>query len=311
MKIDLDIARYNQKKGGWRETFTAEMKEGATVLDTLMKIKEEQDGSLSFRYSCRGAICGSCGMIINGRERLACKTQVTQEMEKWGKISVEPLSNLQIEKDLIVEMEPFWEGIRRIEPWLVPSEKVGKGVSEEEMAAFKKSEDCIACACCYSGCDVFKTEKKDYLGPAAYAKAYRFIADPRDDRGRGRVPMLSSQGLWWCTRSYVCYEVCPKNIRLTDLIMDLRRMSVEDDVKHKGTRHARAFAESVRKSGKLNPTILFLKTKGLGALKDIPFAANLYRKGKTVTPFKPPIPRMEEVKKLFYGAEKKKGRKGS
>jgi len=286
------------------------MKEGATVLEALMKIKEEQDGSLSFRYSCRGAICGACAMIINGRERLACKTQVSLEMEKWGGIKVEPLSNLEIVKDLMVEMEPFWEKIRRLEPWLVPGEGVERGVSEEEMAAFKKSEDCIACACCYSGCDVFKTEKKDYLGPAAFAKAYRFMADPRDAKGKERVPMLSSNGLWWCTRSYVCYEVCPKSIRLTDLIMDLRRMSVENHVKDKGTKHANAFAGSVSKTGKLNPTLLFLKTKGLGVLGDIPFAMSLYLKGKAVTPFKPKIPRIEEVEKLFENVKEKKGRKG-
>ncbi len=306
MRVILDVARYNRRKGGWKDSYTLEMREGATVLDALLQIKGENDGSLTFRYSCRGAICGSCGMTINGKERLACKTQVSSEMAKWGKIMVEPLSNLPVEKDLIVDMKQFWERFMVLQPWLVPGEGVGKGVSEEEMLAFKKAEDCIACACCYSGCDVFKAEKENYLGPAAYAKAYRFVADPRDALRRKRVEMLSPQGLWWCTRSYVCYEVCPKNIRLTDLIVDLRRMSAEEGVKHSGTRHANAFAESVRKSGKLNATVLFLKTKGLGSLAEMPFALKLFAKGKVVPPIRRAIPRIEEVKKIFEAARRGK-----
>jgi succinate dehydrogenase / fumarate reductase iron-sulfur subunit len=308
VKVELEVARYNSKRGGWREVFTVDLEVGSTVLDALTKIKEEQDGSLSFRYSCRGAICGSCGMLINGKEGLACKTQVSHEMKKWGRISLEPLTNLPVVKDLIVEMEPFWDRFRVIQPWLVPGEEVGKGVSDEDMAAFKRSEDCIACACCYSGCDVFKTEKSNYLGPAAYAKAYRFIVDPRDALGRGRVGMLSPRGLWWCTRSYICYEVCPKSIRLTDIIMDLRRISIEEDVSHDGTRHANAFARSILKSGKLNPTVLFLRTRGLGALRDLPFALNLFFRGKTVSPVRAAIPRIAEIKKLFKVAKEGKER---
>lgn len=306
MKVVLDVARYSKKRKRWRESFTLEMRESSSVLDALFKIKGEHDGSLSFRYSCRGAICGSCGMVINGKERLACKTQVAHEMAKWGRITVEPLSNLPVVKDLIVDMEHFWERFAVLEPWLIPIEGVGKGVSEEEMLAFKKAEDCIACACCYSGCDVFKAEKEDYLGPAAYAKAYRFVADPRDALRRKRVAMLSPKGLWWCTRSYVCYEVCPKSIRLTDLIVDLRRMSVEEGVKHDGATHANAFAESVRKSGKLNATVLFLKTKGLGALAEMPFGLKLLMKGKAPMPIRAAIPRIEEVRKLFELARKGK-----
>lgn len=201
---------------------------GMTVLDALLKIQEEQDPSLVFRYSCRGAVCGSCGMIINGQPSLACRVQLSH-LPSY-EVLIEPLPNLPIIKDLIVDMEQFWAAYRSIEPWLQSGEREKKGehrISKKLMAKFEQYETCILCACCYGSCPVVTRDEK-YLGPAALVKLYRLLQDPRDQRDQ-RIALDridNSQGAWGCDTVFRCVESCPKDVRPTDAITGLRRKLV-------------------------------------------------------------------------------------
>jgi succinate dehydrogenase / fumarate reductase iron-sulfur subunit len=213
--------------------FEVEVRKGMTVLECLLKIQDEQDGSLAFRYSCRGAVCGSCGMLINGMPDLACRVQVFDLGQDT--IVVEPLPNLVVIRDLVVDMEPFWEAYRKVEPWLhepptTPEKE--RLMSEENRKEIDQYISCILCACCYGSCPVLAREG-DYTGPAALAKLYRFMADSRDTRPPGfAMKYDSGTGVWACHTVFRCVEVCPKDVRPTDGIEGLRRRMVMHRLKH-------------------------------------------------------------------------------
>lgn len=203
-------------------------KRGMTVLEALLKIQEEQDSTLAFRYSCRGAVCGSCGMMINGQPNLGCRVQLCHF--SLTEVLLEPLPNLPLIKDLIVDMEPFWAAYRFIEPWLQPGERQPQTeqlVSKKIMKKFERYANCVLCACCYGSCPVVARDEK-YLGPAALVKLYRFLQDPRDLRDvRDALERVNnSQGLWGCDTVFRCVEACPKAVRPTDGITGLRRKLV-------------------------------------------------------------------------------------
>jgi len=195
-----------------------------TVLEALKDIRDQQDPSLSFRYSCREAVCGSCGMVINGRISLACRTQVNDLGS--DEVVIEPLPNLEIQKDLIVDLSPFWEAYRRIEPFLQArgdSPGTGHLVSEKDMEKVFQYVTCILCACCYSACPV-ATRDGRYAGPAALAKLYRFAIDPRDERPFSALERVDGpDGVWGCDTVFRCNDVCPKDVRPADGIEGLRR----------------------------------------------------------------------------------------
>jgi succinate dehydrogenase / fumarate reductase iron-sulfur subunit len=203
-----------------------------SVLETLKDIRDQQDPSLAFRYSCREAVCGSCGMVINGRISLACRTQV------WSlgadEIVIEPLPNLEIQKDLIVDLKPFWEAYRRVEPYLLaPGEipETGHRVNEEKMERVFQYITCILCACCYSACPV-ATRDSRYAGPAALAKLYRFVLDPRDRRPFSALKRVDGpEGVWGCDGVFRCNNVCPKDVRPADGIAGLKRKLIAEKTK--------------------------------------------------------------------------------
>ena len=207
--------------------------EGRTsVLDALMNIRNEQDCSLSFRYSCREAICGSCAMVINGKFDLACRTN----LETLGSSSVviEPLPNLEIQKDLVVNMDPFWEALHKIEPYLHGGEiqpEKGHRVDDRDMDRIFQYVNCIMCGACYAACPV-ATRDDRYLGPAALAKLYRFVRDPRDIRPFGNWSRINTEaGVWGCDTVFKCNEACPKDVRPADGIEALRRKLVMEKIK--------------------------------------------------------------------------------
>lgn len=199
-----------------------------TVLEALLKIQEDQDPTLVFRYSCRGAVCGSCGMVINGRPDLACRVQLSTL--RSHEVLLEPLPNMEVIKDLIVDMEPFWEAYRAVEPWLIADESHGEKehiVSEKNRARIDSYVNCILCACCYGACPVLGRDDR-YLGPAALAKLYRFLEDSRDRRDwRKALERVDAEhGLWGCDTVFRCVMACPKHVRPTDGIEGLRRRLV-------------------------------------------------------------------------------------
>ena len=209
------------------DPFTLKMDESQSALGALMEIQDSLDPSLAFRYSCRGAVCGSCAMSVNGSLILACKTLLSALPP--GIIIVEPLPNLEIQKDLVVDMEPFWKAYEEIEPWLqaegLSPEKEYK-ISEEERSRIDQFVNCILCACCYGACPVIGRDA-EYLGPAALAKLYRFVGDVRDRRDHTRLKEIDrQQGVWGCDTVFRCIDACPKEVRPADGIAALRRTLV-------------------------------------------------------------------------------------
>lgn len=234
MKIyNFKILRFNPKKdtAPHFQEYTLELDPAASVLEALLKIQDEIDPSLAFRYSCRGAVCGSCGMIINGKFNLACRSLVKNI--KADEIVLEPLPNLEIVKDLMVDLQPFWEAYEKIRPYLIPKILPDKEnlVSPKDEKVIDNFINCILCACCYGSCPVV-TRDEDYLGPAALAKLFRFAGDVRD---KGHKEVLDEvnleSGVWGCDTVFKCVDACPKKVRPTDGIEALRRKTVAQKFK--------------------------------------------------------------------------------
>jgi succinate dehydrogenase/fumarate reductase iron-sulfur protein len=203
-----------------------------SVLEALIIIRNELDSSLSFRYSCRGAVCGSCGMIINGNPDLACRIKLGILNTK--EVVLEPLANLEILKDLVVDMVPFWKAYREIRPYLHSENKFPEKeqrISEKQMERIYQFINCILCACCYSACPVVSKDE-NYLGPAALAKLYRFVKDPRDRRPYSFLKKINTQeGAWGCHTIFKCVEACPKDVRPVDGIEGIRRKLIIEKLK--------------------------------------------------------------------------------
>jgi succinate dehydrogenase / fumarate reductase iron-sulfur subunit len=223
-KLTFRIERYDPSDGVSRaQDFVVETHSGMTVLEALHRIQEEQDGSLAFRYACRGAVCGSCAVTINGDVALACRTQV----QRLGTevVTVSPLPNLPVIRDLVVDLEPFLDKDLAVQPWLQPggpdpdSERL---VPPEQWGEAEPYTNCILCASCYGICPV-PGRDPDYLGPAALAKHYRFLADPRDAADDARLKLVSGEhGVSACDTVWRCVRVCPKGVPPTKGIIATR-----------------------------------------------------------------------------------------
>jgi succinate dehydrogenase / fumarate reductase, iron-sulfur subunit len=214
------------------EVFFHDPKPNDSLMESLKDIRDQQDPSLAFRYSCREAVCGSCGLVVNGDIALSCRTLVADLDSDL--IVVEPLPNMEIQKDLVVDMAPFWEAYRLVEPYLQPEGDVppkGHLVEEKDMETVFQYITCILCACCYSACPV-ATRDSRYVGPAALAKLYRFIKDPRDKRPFASLAKVDTPtGAWGCDTVFRCNDVCPKEVRPADGIEGVRRRLVAGRVK--------------------------------------------------------------------------------
>jgi succinate dehydrogenase / fumarate reductase iron-sulfur subunit len=227
--VTLIIRRFDPEQDAepfWQD-FDVEMYATDRVLDALHKIKWEQDGSLTFRRSCAHGICGSDAMRINGRNRLACKTLI-KDLDISQPIYVEAIKGLPLEKDLIVDMEPFFESYRAIQPFLVASSKPEKERIQSPVARerFDDTTKCILCAACTSSCPVFWTDGQ-YFGPAAIVNAHRFIFDDRDEAAKVRLDILNDkEGVWRCRTTFNCSEACPRGIEVTKAIQEVKQALV-------------------------------------------------------------------------------------
>jgi succinate dehydrogenase / fumarate reductase iron-sulfur subunit len=203
-----------------------------SVLESLLKIQDEQDPSLAFRYACRGAICGSCAMSINGKLNLACRVQLhTLPTER---VVLEPLPGLEIVKDLVVDMDPFWRKYERVRPWLHAEVSAGREnlMSERERERIDQYIHCILCGLCYSSCPAVRSNA-DFAGPAALAKLQRFLADSRDGGDGDALRTENSEaGVWGCRNVMECVRACPKDVRPSDGIRGARRKLIVEKVKH-------------------------------------------------------------------------------
>jgi succinate dehydrogenase / fumarate reductase iron-sulfur subunit len=224
--LTLRTRRFHKERNPqqWIETFQVEIRKGMNLLEALLRIQDEQDGTLSFRYSCRGAVCGSCAMRVNGKDVLACRTHVEDLLEKPA--FIEPLPLFPVIRDLIVNMSTFFDHYRKIQPYLQ-----GKSVSQQMeylMEEEKRKEidpyvNCILCGICFGTCPAFEKDS-EFLGPAMLAKAYRFLADPRDRRDEEILKAVNTQqGVWDCKTVFNCVKVCPKEVPPTHAIVTMRR----------------------------------------------------------------------------------------
>lgn len=299
------VSRFNPERDEkpHYHVFHVKIDDRMTVLDMLEKIKHEQDASLTFRRSCRSGICGSCAMKINGLTKLACKTRAKTEADKHGEVLVEPMENMPLIKDLIVDMTGFWLEINRGKPWLVWDESLIDSSKEnlltnEQQRLSSKLADCIMCGACFSDC-VSRVFDSNFTGPASLAKIHRFVTDPRDKVGAKRVPELVGMGMWSCTHCYFCWSQCPRDVRPVAAISTLRALSFSLGYTSQGARHVDAFMDSVERSGMLNEARLYLKTMRVNMLRDFELILKMATKGKAPSPFMRAIPKIDEVKKLY------------
>jgi succinate dehydrogenase / fumarate reductase iron-sulfur subunit len=230
MLINLKVFRYDPQndKEPHYDTFTVEGKPTDRILDLLNKVRWEQDGSLAYRMSCAHGICGSDGMTINGVSALACQ-KLVKDYEEGKQVLVEPLSVFTVVKDLVVDMEPFFEQEKSIHP---PGEialkhppQTGENLQTiAERALFNDDIKCIMCACCVSACPISQKEDPAYIGPATIVRAHRYIFDSRIKDSIERLSIMDKpHGAWSCKSYFKCTQVCPKEIQVTKHILEVKR----------------------------------------------------------------------------------------
>jgi succinate dehydrogenase iron-sulfur subunit len=321
MRITFTIQRFNPETDTHThdEDYRLEVGRGATILASLIRIKNEQDGTLALRYSCRSAICGSCAMIVNGHPKLVCRTAVRKELERHGEIKISPLQNLPIIKDLVVDMSSFWNKIRAVTPWLttVPFDSPENSPQGQLRLMpgtyqFHNVDACIMCSACVAACTSHEVSR-GFLGPAALAKADRFVADPRESVTAKQLRLEDLEkpdGIWDCTRCNFCVEVCPKDVKPMEAIIRLRRAAIERGlVTTGGARHILGFVDIVRREGRLNEAVMPLKVIGhqfTRLLSVLPLGLKMLLKGKVPNPLSPPIQGIEQIRAIFAARHRAK-----
>ena len=232
MKIDLEVRRFDpdvDRRPHW-QSFELEMEETDRVLDCLHQVRWHHDGGLAFRRSCAHGVCGSDAMVINGVNRLACVVMVR---DVGPRIRVEPLRGLPVLKDLLVDMGPFFEAYRSVQPWLTADSEPVDGrerlQSPEQRARYDDTTKCILCAACTASCPVYWANGT-YVGPAALVNAHRFVFDSRDEAGEERLAVIDDRdGVWACRTIFNCTAACPRGIKVTEAIQELKRARFSDD----------------------------------------------------------------------------------
>ena len=334
----LRIRRYSPETGDapYWEDFGVDLPGHRSVLDGILQAKDRTDASIGIRCSCRAAICGSCGVRINGKPGLACHMHLDEASEHSpdGTVTVEPMGNMPVIKDLIVDMDAVhWKKIQRVTPWLLPEGDEPEReyiVPPESMIDVTQTMACIQCGACVSDCLSMEVDP-DFIGPAALAKAYRFVGDPRDAEQKDRLKDLAEDphGIYDCTHCFKCIEACPKGVAPMSQIMRLRRRAGSDHHivdRNNGERHERAITYLVRDYGLLYEAEMlprsyggyswfakFAPSAGLELIDSLPVItkALLRRKvtpGKALRGHKIPAPDLKSVKRIFDAVEGHDGR---
>jgi succinate dehydrogenase / fumarate reductase iron-sulfur subunit len=357
----LRIRRFDPQSGAaprWDE-HTVEMGERNSVLDAILSVKWEHDGSIGIRCSCQQGICGSCGVRMNGKPGLACNTHLVEAAERGGGaatglseqsegagatgggdggeggdgeggggavIEIEPMGNMPVIRDLIVDMDAVhWKKIRRVTPWLIARQPVPEReyiVPHENMVDVTQTMACIQCGACVSDCLSMEVDP-EFIGPAALAKAYRFVGDPRDAAQAARLKDLSEDesGIYDCTHCFNCVDACPKDVAPMSQIMRLRRIAGSDyqiKDRNNGYRHEHAFVKNIEKNGLLHEADLLPDSYGgkfhpravPELISSLPTAMTGLRRGKMSVggalghPHKAP----PEVKRIFKTVESRPAR---
>jgi len=335
----LRIRRFDPQSGeaAYWDDHQVELEGSKSVLDAILKVRDEVDGSVGIRCSCQQAICGSCGVRMNGKPGLACNTHLHEAAARrhgtgWnpgedddgegdavgaGIIEVEPMGNMPVIRDLIVDMDAVhWKKIQRVTPFLINKEPVPEReyiVPHENMVDVTQSMACIQCGACVSDCLSMEIDPL-FAGPAALAKAYRFVGDPRDAEHEERLRDLSedAHGIYDCTHCFNCIDACPKGVAPMSQIMRLRRTAGSDfeiEDRNNGSRHEHAFVKNIRRNGILHePDLLadsyggkFNPRAGRELVSGLPTAAVGLARGKMTpkTMLMHSHKASKEVKKLF------------
>ena len=324
----LNVRRYDPESGDtayWAE-YDVEVAPERSVLDGILQVKDREDASLAIRCSCQAAICGSCAVRINGRTALACNTRISDAAAKAkdGAITVEPMNNMPVIKDLIVDMDAVhWKKVQRVVPWLLPEGEAPEReyiVPAESMIDITQSMACIHCGACVGACLSLEVDP-EFVGPAALAKAYRFVGDPRDGQTEERLKDLAEDphGMYDCTHCFACIEVCPKDVAPMSQIMRLRRRATSDfgiKDKNNGYGHEHAFVGLIEKYGTLHEAQLLPRSYGDGSLvkgqtepgavkkliADLPTAVRGLKSGKVTIKkalLHPKLPDQKNVRRIF------------
>jgi succinate dehydrogenase / fumarate reductase iron-sulfur subunit len=329
-EFTLKIRRYTPESGEaahWQQ-FDVELDGKRSILDGILQARDREDGTIGIRCSCQQAICGSCGVRVNGRAALACHMHLDEAAmtasgagstpsDEKPVITVEPMGNYPVLKDLIVDMDAVhWKKIQRITPWLLPEGDPPEReyiVPQESMIDVTQSMACIQCGACVSDCLSMEVDPL-FIGPAALAKAYRFVGDPRDGKRYERLKDLSEDrhGIYDCTHCFNCIEACPKGVAPMSQIMRLRRIAGADEEiedRNNGHRHEMAFVKNIERNGLLHEADLLPDSYGgkfhprvLPELIDsLPVITRALQRGK-VTPAKALLhghKAPDDVKRIF------------
>ncbi|MBI3358784.1 MAG: succinate dehydrogenase iron-sulfur subunit [Nitrospirae bacterium] len=305
MRTQITVQRFNPDRTPehFVSNYSIECDRGTTLLSALLHIKNQIDGTLTFRASCRAAICGSCLMQVNGVQKLACRVSLHEELETRGRLEIGPMANMLVIKDMVVELASFWKKIKAITPYVVADEGAASGAPTRQRAQqaaplqniheeLHNADGCIMCAACLSACATFEVSP-GFLGPAALAKAYRFVVDPRDKVRQDRLMMLQEDhGIWDCVRCNFCVSVCPKEVAPMEQIVRLRRLSIAAGLNESvEAAHITQFTKVVGEEGRLNETrlpVLMLWGHWRKLFRMIPLAIKMFLRGKAPFPFKRP-----------------------
>jgi len=310
--ITFNVFRFNAETDylPYYKKVELEVTSEEVVLDILNRIKWEVDGSFSYRRSCRHGICGACAIKVNGKGVLACKERMNDLIELFGtELTLEPLSIKRAIKDMIIDKQDFWEKHEAIEPYLISHidehPEMECAVTPEQAEALLDSDYCIQCGLCHYACPVIEINE-DYLGPAAFAKAYRFNADVRDDGIDERIDIINAPaaGVWDCVKCYECAEVCPKEVNPIEKITKLHNQVFEHGraINNVATRHAVGFAHSIKKHGFLDEAELVRYSEGTlpMLMKHGKVGFKMFKVGKVIMPWQmPKSDKLDEVKALI------------
>lgn len=316
MEVIFKIIRQQQNSNPVVQTYPLQVEPGNTILDCLNRIKWEQDGTLAFRKNCRNTICGSCAMAINGRSALACKENVGSELARLQTISlssssidnhhtikeitIAPLGNMPVIKDLVVDMTSFWDNLEAIAPYVstaarqVPEKEFLQ--TPQERSLLDQTGNCIMCGACYSECNA-REVNSEFVGPHALAKAYRMVADSRDSDQENRLENYNegTKGVWGCTRCFYCDSVCPMEVaplaqitKIKQEILDRKKASDSRSI-----RHRKVLVELVKAGGWIDERQFGIQVVGnyfrdlKGLLSLAPLGLRMLIRGKFPFSFEP------------------------
>ncbi len=308
--ITIKAFRFNAETDylPYYKTYEMEVGKDELILDLLNRIKWEHDGSFSYRRSCRHGICGACGIKVNGKPVLACKQNANELVELFGdELVFEPQSEKRAVKDMIIDKGDFWEKHEAIKPYVVseidPHPVEETTMFQTKVEQFLDADYCIQCGGCHYACPVLEVND-EFFGPAAFAAAYRFSVDPRDEAAKERLEMTAElgQGVWDCVKCNECVEACPKEVNPFEKITLLHNMQFQQGVakRNVATKHAEGFLRSINKFGYLDEQDIVLYSEGLGVVKHLSEALKMVKAGK-VHPFdiaKKKMPRSENLDEI-------------